>query len=71
MRPTSVSMANPGFQLSGGMILMMPYLYPSGATFLMYSMGFLNSSSVGLNVGASRNPCGLVVLGTSRAVANG
>jgi hypothetical protein len=60
---TSVSMANGGFQPSGGMILTMPYFLPSGSIFRMYSRGFLNSSSVGLKVGASCKPCGLEAFG--------
>jgi hypothetical protein len=55
---TSVSMAKSGFHPSGGIIFAMPYFRPSGAIFRMYSIGFLNSSSVGLNVGASCSPCG-------------
>lgn len=63
---TSVSIAKSGFQLSGGMILHSPYLLASGAIFLMYSIGFLNSFSVGLYVGASCTPCGRSLLGGSR-----
>ncbi len=63
---TSVSTANPGVQFSGGMILQMPYFLPSGAILRMYSMGSRNSSSVGLKVGASCNPCGLILLFVSR-----
>lgn len=55
---TSVSMAKSGFHPSGGMTFAMPYFRPSGAILRKYSIGFLNSSSVGLNVGASCNPCG-------------
>lgn len=54
---TSVSMAKVGFHPSGGMILAIPYLAPSGAILRMYSMGSLNSSSVGLKVGASGMLC--------------
>lgn len=63
---TSVSIANGGFQLSGGMTRQIPYLLPSGAIFLMYSIGSLNSSSVGRNVGASCKPCGRTRLTGSR-----
>ena len=62
-------MANPGCQLSGGMTLQMPYLLPSGAIFLMYSIGSLNSSSVGRKVGASCRPCGLTRLFVSRTAS--
>jgi len=55
---TSVSIANGGFQLSGGMILQIPYFLPSGAILRIYSMGSLNSSSVGRKVGASGRPWG-------------
>lgn len=64
---TSVSIAKSGFQPSGGIILHIPYLRPSGAIFLMYSMGSRNSSSVGLKVGASCNPCGRILLFDSLA----
>ena len=55
--------AKGGFQLCGGMIFTMPYLAPSAAIFRIYSIGSRNSSSVGLNVGASGRPnsrCGCV-----------
>jgi hypothetical protein len=68
MGRTSVSIANSGFQLSGGIILAIPYFLPSGAIFCMYLSGSLNSSSVGRNVGASVKPCGLILLGASRLV---
>jgi len=61
-----VSIANSGFQESGGMILQIPYFDASGAIFFIYSNGSLNSSSVGLYVGASCNPCGRVFLLVSR-----
>lgn len=40
---------------------------PSGAIFLIYSIGSLNSSSVGQNVGASCNPNRRPDFDTSRA----
>jgi hypothetical protein len=55
-RRTSVSIANSGFHESGGMILQIPYFDASGEIFFMYSNGSLNSSSVGLYVGASSRP---------------
>lgn len=48
------------------MILQMPYRDASGAIFFMYSNGSLNSSSVGLYVGASCRPCGRILLMASR-----
>ena len=66
---TSVLIAKAGFHESGGMILATPYFSPSGRIFLMYAIGSLNSSSVGLNVGASCKPCGLVLLCDSRAAS--
>ncbi len=65
---TSVFIAKGGFQLSGGMIFAMPYLLPSGAIFLMYSIGSRNSSSVGLNVIASGILNTLVRCETSGAI---
>lgn len=53
---TSVLIARVGFQLSGGIILQIPYLLPSGPILRMYSIGSRNSSSVGRNVGASEIP---------------
>lgn len=44
--------AKVGFQLSGGMTLMMPYLLPSGVILRIYSIGSRNSSSVGRYTGA-------------------
>ena len=66
---TSVLMAKAGFHESGGIILATPYFSPSGRIFLMYAMGSLNSSSDGLKVGASCNPCGLCLLCDSRAAS--
>lgn len=66
---TSVLIAKAGFHESGGMILATPYFSPSGRIFLMYAMGSLNSSSVGLKVGASCKACGLVLLCDSRAAS--
>ena len=66
---TSVLIAKAGFHESGGIILATPYFSPSGRIFLMYAIGSLNSSSVGLKVGASRRPCGLVLLCDSRAAS--
>lgn len=63
---TSVSIAKGGSQLSGGIILHIPYFLPSGAIFRMYSIGSLNSSSVGRKVGASGNACGLTRFTGSR-----
>lgn len=63
--PTSVLIAKVGFQPSGGMILQMPYLLPSGPILRMYSIGSRNSSSVGRNVGASEIPNKRSVLGSS------
>ena len=57
--PTSVLIAKAGSHESGGIILHIPYFSPSGRIFLIYSIGSLNSSSVGLKVGASCKPCGL------------
>jgi hypothetical protein len=62
---TSVLMAKVGFQPSGGTILTMPYLLPSGAILRMYSIGSLNSSSVGKYVGASGMPNNLFFFGCS------
>lgn len=53
---TSVSIAKSGFHESGGIILQIPNCDASGAIFFIYSNGSLNSSSVGLYVGASCNP---------------
>jgi hypothetical protein len=58
-------MASAGFQLSGGIILQMPYLLPSGLILRMYSIGSRNSSSVGRKVGASVRPNKRSVLGSS------
>jgi hypothetical protein len=68
MPHTSVSIAKSGFQLSGGMILQMPYFDASGVIFLIYWNGSMNSSSVGLYVGASCSPNGRIFLGISRVV---
>ena len=62
---TSVLIAKVGFQPSGGMILQMPYLLPSGPILRMYSIGSRNSSSVGRKVGASEIPNKRSVLGSS------
>ena len=62
---TSVSMPKSGCQFSGGMILTMPYFAPSSEMARMYSMGSLNSSGDGVNVGASVRPCGRNRLGFS------
>ena len=56
-RHTSRSMAKSGFQLSGGTTLHIPYLLALPDILLIYSIGSRNSSSVGLNVGASVKPC--------------
>lgn len=56
MPRTSVLIASAGFQLSGGIILQMPYLLPSVLILRIYSIGSRNSSSVGRKVGASDNP---------------
>jgi hypothetical protein len=63
---TSVSIAKSGFQESGGIILAIPYCEACGAIFLIYAKGSLNSSSVGLYVGASCKSCGLIFLLLSR-----
>jgi hypothetical protein len=63
---TSVSIAKPGFQLSGGIILQMPNFEASGAIFFIYWKGSLNSSIVGRYVGASCRPCGRILLVVSR-----
>lgn len=63
---TSVSIANPGFQSTGGIILQMPYCDASGAIFFIYWNGSLNSSIVGRYVGASCSPCGRIFLVVSR-----
>lgn len=60
-------MANVGFQPSGGMILAMPYFAPSGAILRIYSIGSLNSSAVGLKVGASGILCSLFLFVISGA----
>lgn len=62
---TSVLIARVGFQLSGGIILQMPYLLPSGLILRIYSIGSRNSSSVGRKVGASEIPNKRSVLGSS------
>jgi hypothetical protein len=62
---TSVLIAKVGFQPSGGIILQMPYLLPSGPILRMYSIGSRNSSSVGRKVGASEIPNKRSVLGSS------
>lgn len=62
---TSVSIANPGFQSTGGMILQIPYCDASGAIFFIYTNGSLNSSIVGRYVGASCRPCGRIFLAVS------
>lgn len=46
--------------------MQIPYCEASGEIFFMYSKGSLNSSSVGLYVGASSNPCGRIFLLVSR-----
>lgn len=45
----------------------MPYFAPSGAILRIYSIGSLNSSAVGLNVGASGMLCSLFLLLSSGA----
>lgn len=65
-RRTSVSIAKSGFHESGGIILQIPYCEASGEIFFIYSKGSLNSSSVGLYVGASCKPCGRIFLVVSR-----
>jgi len=50
---TVVSIPKSGFHEVGGTILTIPYLRPSDAILFMYSIGSLNSSSVGRYVGAS------------------
>lgn len=58
-RPLTVlSMAQLSRHSAGGMILITPYSLPSFATLLIYFIRFLNSSSLGLNVGASSKPNG-------------
>ena len=64
--PTSVSIANPGFQSTGGIILQIPNCDASGAIIFIYINGSLNSSIVGLYVGASCSPCGLIFFVVSR-----
>lgn len=63
---TSVSIANPGFQSTGGIILQIPNCDASGAIFFIYWNGSLNSSIVGRYVGASCRPCGRIFLVVSR-----
>lgn len=63
---TSVSIAKPGFQFSGGIILQMPNCDASGAIFFIYRKGSLNSSMVGRYVGASCRPCGRILFVVSR-----
>lgn len=63
---TSVSIANPGFQSTGGIILQMPNCDASGAIIFIYWNGSLNSSIVGRYVGASCRPCGRIFLVVSR-----
>lgn len=53
------------------MILHIPYFEASGAIFSTYFIGSLNSSSVGLYVGASSKPCGLTRFGASRFAEDG
>jgi hypothetical protein len=53
---TSVSTANGGFQLSGGITFAMPYFCASSRILCIYWTGSLNSSAVGLYVGASSSP---------------
>ena len=48
------------------MILQIPYCDASGAIFLIYAKGSPNSSSVGVYVGASCNPWGLIFFVDSR-----
>jgi len=62
-----VSIAKVGSQPSGGMILAMPYFAPSGAILRIYSIGSLNSSMVGLKVGASGMLCSLFLFVISGA----
>ena len=62
-----MSIAKVGLQPSGGMILAMPYFAPSGAIFRIYSIGSLNSSAVGLKVGASGMLCSRFLLMISGA----
>lgn len=64
---TSVSIAKVGCHPSGGMIFAMPYFSPSGAILRMYSIGSLNSSAVGLKVGASGILCSLFLFTISGA----
>src|SRR5271156_5064813 len=65
-RRTERSIAKSGSQPVGGMILHIPYLLALSYMLLMYSIGSRNSSSVGVNVGASTSPCGLFLGGGSR-----
>jgi hypothetical protein len=65
-RRTERSMAKSGSQPFGGMILHIPYLLALSYMLLIYSIGSRNSSSVGVNVGASISPCGLFLGGGSR-----
>lgn len=61
-----MSIAKSGFQESGGIILQIPNFDASGAIFFIYSKGSLNSSSVGLYVGASCSPWGRIFFVDSR-----
>src|SRR2546421_5417378 len=65
-RHTERSIAKSGSQPCGGMILHIPYLLALSYMLLIYSIGSRNSSSVGVNVGASITPCGLFLVGGSR-----
>jgi hypothetical protein len=65
-RRTERSIAKSGSQPVGGMILHIPYLLALSYMLLIYSIGSRNSSSVGVNVGASTSPCGLFLGGGSR-----
>src|SRR2546421_9119909 len=66
VRHTERSIANSGSQPLGGMILHIPYLLALSYMLLMYSMGSRNSSSVGVKVGASVTPFGLILGAGSR-----
>jgi hypothetical protein len=63
---TERSIAKSGSHPVGGMILHIPYLLALSYMLSIYTIGSRNSSSVGVKVGASISPCGLLLGGGSR-----
>jgi hypothetical protein len=69
-RRTLVSVTNGISQLSGGMILQMPYSCPILAIDCIYAVGSLNSCSVGLNTGHDLTSSESAVAGDGRCTGS-